>query len=973
MQPKSACLRVVAIGHRMFVLFLALVPLNPAWGLDPERSLDQYTRQVWSLESGLPQATVTAIVQGHDQYLYIATFGGLVRFDGIRFEVIKDGGGCGNRFGSLALDIDGGLWAGISRGGLCRVVIREGQHVLLPFEPAHAAEINGVRDLLPRAGGGIWAATTQGLLEIDGSQVTRYGESDGLTDLELTRIFEGDAETLWVLSDDGLCRFTQGHCRVPKALEGVNEGRFEAGVARRNGQILVSRSDALFRIEGDRLEAIELPEHLSGVRDLFEDSRGNVWIATSRVGIRRLEPNPELGLGPTETVKAARVLFEDSENNLWVGYSGDGLERLSDGRAYPVHVPDAARSLDVLAVAENPAGGVWVAAPCTGLAKVDGADMELIETEAALGSGCIWALLAEDDGRLWIGTFGNGLALRTRDGTLQSMNGPITHEQIVRALFKEPTTGDLLVGSDQGVFRYQHASSEFRLIEGTQALDVHFVTATHDGTVWVGSRSGATRISDSVTHFDTSSGLANDYVRAIKIDPDGVVWLGTYGGGLHRLENDRIVHYGPGSGLPDTIVSRIVEDANQRFWMTGNLGVVRVDRDQLEAYARGEVEAVHARLFDSRDGMPISETNGGGQPAGLLRENGEFWLPTIHGLAVFDTRKPDRMLSPPAARVERIILDGQTLNASPGQAIDLPATARNLEIHYTAPTFRAPERVQFRYRLDGYDERWTEAGDRRVAYFPIVPPGELRFQVSAAHGNSDWSEREAELSIRMRPTFTQSFWFLPTLIISVAALVGLLSLARVRTLRRRESDLKTEVRKRTAELERLAKLDGLTGVPNRRAFDQCLKKEWSRLQRSGQAMSVLLIDVDRFKAYNDHYGHQAGDACLRTIATTLSKSLRCESELLARIGGEEFGVILPEATIADAIATAERLRQAVAELAIEHAEGGASGTVTVSIGGATANADRSTSRERLFKAADQALYRAKSEGRNRVSFESSND
>lgn len=964
MQLYDACQRVVAIGCRALVCSLALISLPSAWGLNSERSLDQYTRQLWSLDNGLPQATVTAIVQGQDQYLYVATFGGLLRFDGIRFEVIEDGGGCGNRFGSLAIDVDGGLWAGISRGGLCRVVIRDGRQVLMPFEPAHGDAINGVRDLLPRAGGGIWAATTQGLLGIDPDEVSRYDESDGLPDRELTRIFDGEAGSLWLLSDDGFCRFSQGQCHRPMWAEEINLGRFEAGVRRRSGEILLVRPDDLFQIAGERIERIDLPERLGGIRDLFEDSRGNLWIATSFGGVRRLMPHPALEPGPGEPVRSARVLFEDHENNLWVGYSGDGLERLSDGKAYPVHVPDMARSLDVLAVAEDMAGDVWVATPCSGLARIDGANIRVFGTRDALGTGCIWALLPDDDGRLWLGTYSNGLAMRAADGTLQSTGGPLTHEQIVRALAWDPATDELLVGTDQGVFRYRHETGQFALIEGTQALDVHFVTAADDGTVWVGSRSGAMRIRGAPMLFDTSNGLVNNFVRAIKIDPDGVVWLGTYGGGLHRLEDDRIVHYGPEHGLPDSIVSRIVEDEHQRFWMTGNRGVMRLERAQLEAFARGEIETLQARLFDSRDGMPISETNGGGQPAGLLRANGEFWVPTIHGLAVFDTRSPDRELAPPPVRIERVLVDGQPLNHD--QPIDLPATARNLEIQYTAPAFSAPERVQFRYRLDGYDTRWTDAGNRRVAYFPIIPPGELRFRVSAAHGNSEWGDDKASLSIRMQPTFTQSALFLPALILSVAALVGLMFWARVRSLRRREQELELEVRKRTAELERLAAMDGLTGVPNRRAFDQRLEHEWARLRRSRQPLSVLLIDVDHFKAFNDHYGHQAGDECLKTIASALSGALRREVELLARIGGEEFGVILPETTADEAEQTAERLRRTIAELEIAHEEAEAAAIVTVSVGGATVTPLPGTSTGSLFESADQALYNAKSRGRNQI-------
>jgi diguanylate cyclase (GGDEF)-like protein len=954
----------------LVVLCGLATPSPPALALNPERQLDQYTRQIWTQANGLPQATVTGIVQGQDQFLYVATFGGLLRFDGIRFKPIPDAGGCGNRFSALAVDEGGSLWAGVSRGGLCRVRIEEGRQVLQPFKPANGVPITGTMSLTPRRGGGVWAVSTQGLFEVEGQKVTHYGESHGIPSNRVTAAFYGAQDELMVLSDQGPCILTHGRCRVPDWASAIGGEGFQSGLYRRNGDLIFGHLDKLFRVRDGQVERIALPDHLGVIRDVLEDRQGNLWLGSSLAGIKRLDPNPALDIGPGEDLRNARALFEDHESNLWVGYSGDGLERLSDGNAYGIHLPNRSQSLDVLAVVEDARDGLWVAVPCTGLARLRDDEIEIIATETELGTGCIWSLLAEPDGQLWIGTYGEGLAQRSPDGELRLLNGPPTHEQLIRALARDPATGDLLVGSDQGVYRYSSTTSTFDLIPGTAGLDVHFVTAAPDGTVWVGSRTGAMRIgATEVTVYDRDDGLASDYVRAIRIDPDGVVWLGTYGGGLYRLDGDELVHFGIDSGLPDAIVSRIVEDDLGRFWMTGNLGVVRVAREQLEAYARGEIERVQARLFNARDGMPNSETNGGGQPAGLLRENGEFWAPTINGLAVFDTRAPDQAPAAPPVLIERVVVDGQELR--PDQPIELSATARNLEIHYAAPAFRAPEQVRFRYRLDRFDERWTDAGDRRVAYFPIIPPGSMQFRVTAARGQGDWNVDEASVSIYKQPTFRQTALFVPTLILGAAGITGLLFWVSVASMRRREQTLKNEVRKRTAELERLATMDGLTGVPNRRAFDQRLEHEWARLRRSRDSLSVLLIDVDHFKAFNDRYGHQAGDECLKTIASTLSAALRREIELLARIGGEEFGVILPETTAEAAEQTAERLRRTIAKLAIAHEDAETAPIVTVSIGGASVipAPDRSTGA--LFESADQALYSAKSRGRNQITIHSS--
>ena len=473
-------------------------------------------------------------------------------------------------------------------------------------------------------------------------------------------------------------------------------------------------------------------------------------------------------------------------------------------------------------------------------------------------------------------------------------------------------------------------------------------------------------------------GLSNDAVRAIHRDAAGVVWIGTYGGGLHRMEGQRIFAFGPEHGLPDRFVSRIIEDGRGRLWLSGNRGVTRMARSELDAVAKGLQPSVVANVFDATDGMPATETVGGGQPAGALDADGKIWIPTVGGLAIFDTGSESSNRVAPLVRIEKVLVDGAEIDRTKGPVV-LQAGARNLEIHYTGLSFRAPEKVRFRYRITGFDDRWIEAASRRIAYYPIIPSGDLDFQVIAANEDGVWNEEGAGFRFQTTPRFveTWSFWSLSAAALS--AVWGAALLIRTRTAAARERTLQKEVAKRTAELaqaheelqkanqelENLASTDGLTGLANRRSFDAHLDREWRRAMRAGAEIGLLMIDVDRFKAFNDRYGHAAGDEALRTVARVLGDTIQRAGDLAARYGGEEFAVILVSSNRTQALAIAERLRAAVEAAALPH-EGTEAGVLTVSAGLSFAAPEIGSSPANLVKAADALLYEAKRAGRNRV-------
>jgi len=375
--------------------------------------------------------------------------------------------------------------------------------------------------------------------------------------------------------------------------------------------------------------------------------------------------------------------------------------------------------------------------------------------------------------------------------------------------------------------------------------------------------------------------------------------------------------------------------------------------------------------YTTADGLASAECNGGAQPAGCRTRDGCLWFPTIRGVAVVDPQHLRKNAVPPPVRVEELLAGGDIVPVADG--IALPPGTRNLEIRYTALCFLAPERVLFRYKLEGYEDQWVDAGGRRSAFYTAMPPGRYRFKVEACNNDGVWNRAGAGFEFRLQPRLYQTWPF------RAAALIGLCLAAywlfrfRVRTLKARQRQLEAVIEQRTGELrqanldlERLARMDGLTGLANHRTFHERLDEEWRRCVRAQDSLSLLVIDLDHFKPYNDAHGHLEGDACLKRVAEAIDSQVRRPTDLTARYGGEEFAVILSMTQEEGALFVADAQRAVVEELAIPHGASPVSPFVTISLGVATTIPAKDESPEGLLARADAALYRAKAAGRNRV-------
>lgn len=940
-----------------------------ASALPPDKDVDHYILEHWGSSDGLPQNSVNGVIQDTTGYLWLATFDGLVRFDGARFVRMPDAGLPGRRLRIVGQD-ETGFWIGGEHGGLS---FHDGR-LPRPLDLERFGIGGSVSQVL-RHGEDLWIATHNGLYRLrDDALAERFGVDSGLPDGGVWNLAITNDDALFVGTPHGLFMRAFGNSDFERVTHERLRDDIVYGLLVDEGRLWIGSEQGLF-VRGPAGDIIQVPVSDCprgdiSVRSLSFDRHGNLWAGVWGDGLVRINADGIQKLTRGDGIRSERFtsIYEDREGSLWFGTDGGGLGRLRNGTvtAYGGRDWGLAGSA-VTSITQDPDGSLWLGLNCEGVMRFDDGPAAVYGLDSGLRNDCIFTLLVDDSGRLWAGSFGSGV-YRMLGKTFVPILTPPGHERML-ALYQR-ADGQVLAGSDSGLLRHDATADRLVPVAALAGRNVRFITEGRDGRLWLATRQG-------VLYGDLDSGFeAIEHadlvdVRAIHIQDDGTVWLGTYGKGLFRFQGNDVFRFTSGHGLHDQVVSRIFEDEYGHFWLTGNDGIHGIVVEQANALADGQRGSLDVLSLGLADGMHTAETNGGSQPAGTMADDGRIWVPTIDGIATFDPARAQRNELPPPVVIERVVVDGQDRAVT--DPLTLPAGTRSLEIHYTGLSLLVPDRLSFRYRLDA-DEPWQEAGNRRVAYFSSLPPGRHDFQVIAANDDGIWNESGAHLSLVAEAALYQRAWFPVLLALAGLLLISMMFAFWMRHARLRELKLTELVRQRTQQLqkanerlEQLARIDGLTRIPNRRHLEETLAREWGRACRRQETLALLMIDIDDFKAYNDHYGHQAGDRCLQQVAAALSNCLRRSNDFLGRYGGEELLAILPDTDIAGAHTLAERMRCAVEALDIAHTESSTAGCITISVGlAAIRPAENGPDPAEFLQRADEALYRAKRQGRNRI-------
>jgi len=951
---------------------LVLLSSSSLVALDPRKSITQYPLDHWATRDGLPLNSVRAIFQRRDGYLWIGTQEGLARFNGLWFTRVGIDNPAGTRYPdvrALLEDRFASLWVGTFGTGVAR--LSEGRWSVTSTKNGLPDDIVNVL-YLDRAGD-VWAGTNSGLarLRVDQGREPRVTSFPELGGIAINAICEVEREVYWIgTMRAGLFEIRDGVVRnITSILPIRNQNVTTLLVDREGRRWLGTSPGGLVRVDGTSPpKSWDLEE----VHWLLEDRDGSVWAGTI-AGVLRFSGEAVSVLTTREGLDDDSSLagYEDRDGSLWIGTSTVGVHRLRDSRFMPITEKEGLSNRFVRALYSDVDGALWAGTYGGGVCREKDGVFSCFGVSQGLSNNFVRSIAQTRDGAIWVGTL-NGLnriegGVITRFGKADGLL-----DAFVRCVFVD-RKGDLWIGLESGdVLVWEGGDpSRCRTHRGVARMGIVTIHEDLRGRLWVGT------YGDGLFVYETSrfrrvtatDGSLPPYVYCIW-EEGATLLLGT-NAGLVCLRGNRVGPATPDEAYTGNIYG-IVDDSDGNLWFTSNQGVFRVSRSALKELMSGSALREVGVLYDETDGMPGSECNGG-FPAACRRPDGTLLFPTTKGIAVLcpDTKGGPGL--PPPVMLETVELDEKELMIPrAGRAIFPPGNHR-LRFSFVALSYLAPQKTRYQYRLEGYDEEWHGTKQVPEAIYTNLPPGEFTFRVIACDGDGVWNTSGVSFAFEIGRRFTQTiaFYVLCGLSVVTCALVGFR--LRIRQLKARERQLTLLVDERTRaleranqELEHLSLTDKLTEIANRRGFELFLEREWRRSVREGGSLSLIMVDVDNFKAYNDTYGHQAGDECLRQVARALKANVNRAGDLAARYGGEEFIAVLSETGAESAAVVAGRMRSAVEALRIVHKSSQVSPYVTISLGCASCSPGRGHEWTSLVRAADTALYRSKQNGRNRV-------
>lgn len=789
----------------LLILFSSTAVSQQPLGLSTAKRVTQYKLDVWQEEQGLKHNSIVALEQSADGYLWLATYSELYRFDGVTFKSYKHSFDKAQPR-SLFQDSRDRMWVGTSNGlylyvngVFSRIAVDSSLHLSTIFS------IHELRDHSMLFG------TQSGLIAYNGTVFKDRSLDFDVAGLTVWSITETRDGQIWIGTDKG---------------------------ARRKTATFVEQIDTTSGFLKHNI-----------VRSIIEDRFDNIWIGTGGGGITRYRN----GSFSTFTSKdglpsnVIRTLFEDRNGSVWIGSSGGGLSRYLNGRFETLGSVDGLTTDVVWALCQDREGSLWIGTGGGGLNRLRDSRFTALTKKEGLGNNFLWTVYEDNRGAQWIGTNGGGVTVWENGSARTYTIGSTPLSNIVRSVLDDKA-GTIWLGTSDGVYSSpSFPPHTFRRYPGISAKTTACTFQSKDRTIWFGTvDNGVYSLANrKLSHYTTANGLISNNVNAIAqhpngslwfgmdggiqilepgpakkwrqfpgnhelsredirdiyIDGDSIVWIGTDRGGLRRFGKNGVRQYLLAEGYDAFSVHEIQEDNLGYFWLTCNKGIYRVSKEELNAIARGERTAANFALYGIVDGMGSSECNGGGQPAGWKMMNGTIWFPTMKGVTIVSPQKlPTNTIIPPVY-IQDVSADGRPVEIVDSMVI-VPAGSNRITINFTALSLYAPDLVQFKYMLEGYDKEWINGGNSRTASYTGIDPAEYRFRVIGSNNDGVWNTVGASLVLQQRPHFYQTSWFGISVLLLVSGMIFSAYRLRINALKKRERELELLVDERTQHLQR---------------------------------------------------------------------------------------------------------------------------------------------------------------------------
>lgn len=787
-RPRVSAFKLAACCLMVLICFSAKA-------LDATKRVTQFVHDVWTTEDGLPQNSVSSVIQSQQGFLWFGTQEGLVRFDGVEFDVFdKFNVPAMNSSLINAMTIDGqdDIWFSTESGRLLKfasngVGVAELIH---QFEPATVT-------FMVSQGDKVWVATIgQGVWCFSHGVKRSWSQEEGLPD-----------DRVWWLDHDQegqiLACTSKGMARISASGVSVLSSQSTWSVAPRSaGGLWVGTTTGLQLWENEQVNPVSLADVEPAIYTMCEDRDGGLWIGTPRDGIYRYVDgrvehfDEKMGLNYNSVL----TIFEDHEGSIWIGTDGGGLERFRDASVTTVSAVEGLPNDMVRSVLADREGRLWIGTDGGGAVCFDQGEMRTFDVSNGLSDNRVLCVNEDRLGRIWISTYGGGVnffdgdrieSFTVKDGLPTMRAGTVTQTR----------DGTVWVATQLGLVALREGL--LRTYTTADGLNSNLICNLHesrDGTLWIATRGGGLNTyRNGVFHaITTEDGLSSNQILALYEHDNGDLWVGTSDGGLNLVRPGLIATIDSSDGLFDDKVLEILKDGQGHFWFSSNKGIFTVPIAELYQLVEGQRDRINCRVFRSADGMKSSECNGGSAPAGTVDHQGVIWFPTIKGVARIDPNSLVRNTVSPTMAIKEVRADGDLLEF--GGPMVVPSTVSKLEIRFAALSLRVPERVNYKYRLKGVDRDWQVVGSRRNAVYTNLAAGLFVFEVMGTNDDGIWCLQPASVDFRFVAPWYASLWLRSLLALIMLALLWLGYQWRQKSLGRRELQLATLIEQRATGL-----------------------------------------------------------------------------------------------------------------------------------------------------------------------------
>jgi signal transduction histidine kinase/ligand-binding sensor domain-containing protein len=784
----------------------ALLPLIATTGFGATSLAEGYSIRVWRTEDGLPQNIVTSAVQTRDGYLWFGTNSGLARFDGERFQIfdtattpeLPD-----PRITSLFEDDHRTLWIGLETGTVVRY--QEGRFATVPLPADSTPE--PVLGIGSDERGHLWAMRTSG--HVDSLQ----GEprlpslispaAPGL--MGWSRDHKGH---IWMVENSGAVRLENGRV-IRENFDAPSSNVYVNCVApSRDGGFWIVLYDRIRKWSDGRWTEDLGPSPWPGgaVATCVELQDGTLALGTVNSGLYLVSGNgkPAVHLDRSNGLRQnwVRFLYEDREGNLWVGTGNAGLAAVRPTALSTLNPPAGWQGYSVYCVAAGQNDSLWIGTDGGGLYHYSAGQWSHYGEAEGVANPYIWSVNETPKGEVWMGNYQRGGPYRLEQGRFVRPPAVDENAPPALALMTERLTGDLLIGRRDGVVRLQNDRA-VRIVSSANSPITDAVALAQDphGTIWCAFiKGGLARVTDGkVSFFGRKDGLPSNALQCLFSDTDGTLWIGTADNGLSRFKDGRFSNLNVKHGLIDNAIGHILDDGMGYFWLSTHHGLQRIAKTELNQCADGAIARVNGQIYDHNDGLPMIEFTSGLQAAGCKSTDGRLWFPSSTALVGVDPSRIQTNPTPPPVVIESLLIDNEAV-ASNKNAVEgrIPPDHQRLEFRFSGLSYVAPNRVYFKYRLEGFDRTWVDARSKRAAFYSQLPAGNYRFHVTACNNDGVWNSEGAVLAFTVAPYFWETWWFVGSTIVLVLLGVGLL----VRFVTRRRMQKRMEELERQSALER---------------------------------------------------------------------------------------------------------------------------------------------------------------------------